>query len=79
MADCIKSLLDANPYTVGISLSVIVFMIVMNEVVKPRAAKLFKFPVPAELIAVVAGTVASFLLKFEEAYKVKLVGTSKSH
>ncbi|KAG4066604.1 hypothetical protein HA402_007240 [Bradysia odoriphaga] len=72
--DCIKNLLDANPYTVGISFSVIVFMVIMNEIVKPKAAKLFKFPVPAELIAVVAGTAASFLLKFDEAYKVKLVG-----
>lgn len=66
----------SNPYTVGISLVIIVFMVIMNEVVKPRAAKLFKFPVPAELIAVVGGTAASFLLRFEENYKVHLVGAS---
>lgn len=77
VVDCIKNLLDSNPYTVGISVSVIVFMVIMNEVVKPKAAKLFKFPVPAELIAVVAGTAASFLFKFDEAYKVKLVGNSE--
>lgn len=49
----------------------------MNEIVKPRASKLFKFPVPAELIAVVGGTAASFLLRLEENYKVHLVGASK--
>lgn len=54
-------------------------MVIMNEVVKPRAAKLFKFPVPAELIAVVGGTAASFLLQFEENYKVHLVGASMLH
>lgn len=49
----------------------------MNELVKPRAAKLFKFPVPAELMAVVGGTAASYLLQFEANYRVHLVGTSK--
>lgn len=57
-------------------MTIIVFMVIMNEIVKPRAAKLFKFPIPAELIAVVGGTVASYLLRFEENYKVHLVGTS---
>lgn len=75
--DCIKSLPLSNPYTVAISVTIIVFMVIMNEIVKPRAAKLFKFPVPAELIAVVGGTVASFFLRFEENYRVHLVGASK--
>lgn len=52
-------------------------MVIMNELVKPRAAKLFKFPVPAELMAVVGGTAASYLLQFEANYRVHLVGTSK--
>lgn len=69
----------SNPYTVGISVVIIVFMVIMNEVVKPRAAKLFKFPVPAELIAVVGGTAASFLLRFEENCEVHLVGASMLH
>ncbi len=51
-------------------------MVIMNEVVKPKAAKLFKFPVPAELIAVVAGTAASFLFRFKDEYNVHLVGAS---
>lgn len=74
--DCIKGIPRSNPYTVGISLTIIVFMVIMNEIVKPRTAKLFKFPVPAELIAVVGGTAASFLLDFEKNYKVHLVGAS---
>lgn len=61
----------------AISLAIIIFMVLMNEIVKPRAAKFFKFPLPAELIAVVGGTTASFLLKLNENYKVHLVGDSR--
>lgn len=49
-------------------------MIIMNEIVKPRASKLCRFPIPAELIAVLGGTLASYLLDFDTNYNVKLVG-----
>lgn len=49
-------------------------MIFMNEIIKPKASKICRLPIPAELIAVVGGTVASFFLDFGEKYNVNLVG-----
>lgn len=49
-------------------------MIIMNELIKPKASKLCRFPIPAELIAVLGGTLASYLLDFDTNYNVKLVG-----
>lgn len=46
----------------------------MNEVMKPRFSKLCRFPIPAELIAVVGGTTFSHIFRFGELYKVHLVG-----
>lgn len=46
----------------------------MNEVLKPRAARLCRFPIPAELIAVIGGTLASHLLSLGSVYDVNLVG-----
>lgn len=41
---------------------------------QPRCNKLCKFPVPAELIAVVGGTAASHILSVGSVYGVRLVG-----
>lgn len=50
-------------------------MILMNEVIKPHVGKLCRFPLPAELMAVLGGTLASYLLDLDANYKVNLVGT----
>lgn len=72
--DWSKQVIHSNVNTMIISLSVIIFMIIMNELVKPRASRLCRFPIPAELIAVLGGTLASYLLDFDTNYNVKLVG-----
>lgn len=49
-------------------------MIFMNEIMKPKCSKLCRFPIPAELMAVVGGTAASYFLDLEKMYEVKSVG-----
>lgn len=41
---------------------------------QPRCSKLCKFPLPAELIAVVGGTAISHVLQLGSVYNVHLVG-----
>lgn len=72
--DCIPQIPNSNVTTVSISLIVIIFMVLMNEVMKPRCAKLCRFPIPAELMAVVGGTLSSHIFHLNELYKVHLVG-----
>lgn len=67
--------MDANKAAVIVSVVVIVVMIIMTEIIKPWVAKRSKFPVPAELIAVVGGTIASYLLDFGPEYNITLVGS----
>jgi len=75
LIDIVRKLAAFNPVAVYISISVMAFMIVMNEYVKPKMATICKFPVPAELIAVVGATIVSKLVGFGPNYSVKLVGT----
>jgi solute carrier family 26, other len=42
--------------------------------VKPRLAKLTKFPIPIELIVVVGGTLISKYLRMHESWSIVLVG-----
>lgn len=64
-----------NLYALGTTISVILFMVIMNEVVKPRCIRFCRFPIPAELIAVIGGTVASYFIHLGAApYNVHLVG-----
>lgn len=57
-----------------ISIITLAFMITMNEFLKPRASKVCRIPIPAELMAVLGGTVISYVLRFGPEYNVKLVG-----
>lgn len=53
---------------------VIIFMIIMNEFVKPLLSKKCRLPIPSELIAVIGGTVASYFLELGPKNDMKLVG-----
>lgn len=55
------------------SLGIILFMIIMNEFIKPWLGKRCRFPLPAELIAVVGGTLISRYANFG-ALNVKMIG-----
>ena len=72
--DIILELGNTNFSAVYVSISVVMFMIFMNEYLKPVASKRCKFPIPAELMAVVGGTVISYYLDLGKNYSVTLVG-----
>lgn len=73
--DWSKNLINTNLNTLIVSLIVVTFMILMNELIKPHVGKLCRFPIPAELMAVLGGTLASYLLDLGGNYNVNLVGT----
>ncbi|XP_055614025.1 solute carrier family 26 member 6 isoform X2 [Uranotaenia lowii] len=73
--DIIQQVPNSNLTAVYTSIIVILFMIFMNEYLKPLASKRCKFPIPAELMVVVGGTVASYLLGLGPNFNVTLVGT----
>ncbi|XP_035788461.1 prestin-like [Anopheles albimanus] len=66
---------NSNLTAVYTSIVVILFMVCMNEMLKPWLSKKCRFPLPAELIAVVGGTVVSYLIGLGPNYDVGLVGT----
>lgn len=49
-------------------------MVTNNEQLKPRIAKLCRFPIPIELMAVIGGTLLSRYMNLGEIYNVNLVG-----
>ncbi|KAM7354769.1 solute carrier family 26 member prestin isoform 2-T24 [Cochliomyia hominivorax] len=53
---------------------IIVFMTICNELIKPWLRKRCRFPLPAELIAVIGGTVISILVDVDNNYGINLVG-----
>ncbi|XP_037951902.1 solute carrier family 26 member 10-like [Teleopsis dalmanni] len=63
-----------NLVTLGFCISVIVFMSICNECLKPCLRKHCRFPFPAELIAVIGGTLISKFCDLNGNYDVKLVG-----
>ena len=72
--DLLSKLGDSNHVAVILSLVLIVTMVLNNELLKPRVAKLCRFPVPIELMAVIGGTLVSKFLNLGDNYNVKLVG-----
>lgn len=75
LIDMVKEVPSSNLMAIKVSAVVIVFMVIMNEFLKPCVAKRTRFPIPAELIAVVGGTLASQYLDLNTNYGVKLLGT----
>uniref|UniRef100_A0ABK8FV32 STAS domain-containing protein n=2 Tax=gambiae species complex TaxID=44542 RepID=A0ABK8FV32_ANOGA len=73
--DIIDQTPNANLTAVYTSLVVILFMIFMNEYFKPWLSTKCRFPVPAELMAVVGGTVASYFIGLGPNFDVGLVGS----
>uniref|UniRef100_A0AAG5DPX5 STAS domain-containing protein n=1 Tax=Anopheles atroparvus TaxID=41427 RepID=A0AAG5DPX5_ANOAO len=73
--DLIDQVPSANLTAVYTSLVIILFMIFMNEYLKPWLSTKCRFPVPAELMAVVGGTIASYLIGLGPNFGVGLVGS----
>nr|XP_029714134.1 LOW QUALITY PROTEIN: solute carrier family 26 member 6 [Aedes albopictus] len=73
--DIVEQVPNSNLTAVYTSAIVILFMIFMNEYLKPRASNWCRFPIPAELLVVVGGTVASYFIGLGPNFNVTLVGT----
>lgn len=70
-----EALPKANPAVVIFSLCVIVFMAICNELIKPWLSKKCRFPIPAELLAVVTGTLLCRYLDLKTRYNIATVGS----
>lgn len=74
LRDIFYELSNANVNAVYVSIACIIFMVAMNEFLKPWASKRCKFPIPSELIAVVGFTLLSWFMNLGGDYGVKEVG-----
>ncbi|XP_069160931.1 prestin-like [Procambarus clarkii] len=72
--DVAAKLMSANPAAMVVSFSSILVLLITNELLKPRAKKYTKIPIPIELLAVVVGTGGSYLVNLEHNYDVRVVG-----
>ncbi|TMW43961.1 hypothetical protein DOY81_010959 [Sarcophaga bullata] len=72
--DLCKELPKTNIAAVIFCSGIIVFMVLCNEVIKPWLRKYCRFPLPAELIAVIGGTLISMLAEVNSKYEIGLVG-----
>lgn len=71
--DLINMIDQTNLVAFGISLAVIILLTLYNECLKQKLSKI-PVPVPVELMAVIAGTLASCYYKLPEQYSVSIVG-----
>ncbi|XP_068142789.1 LOW QUALITY PROTEIN: prestin [Drosophila tropicalis] len=78
LIDVIKSVPQTNLMNFGFCLGVIIFMTICNECLKPCLSKRCRFPLPAELIAVVGGTLISKFCNMHQEFAVELVGVIPS-
>ncbi|KAH8379104.1 hypothetical protein KR009_003098, partial [Drosophila setifemur] len=78
VVDVIKGVPQTNLVNFGFCLSVIVFMMICNECLKPCLSKRCRFPLPAELIMVIGGTLISKWFNLNEEFNVNLVGNIPS-
>ncbi|XP_030372012.1 solute carrier family 26 member 10 [Scaptodrosophila lebanonensis] len=72
--DVVKSVPQTNLINFGFCLCILLFMTICNECLKPCMRKRCRFPLPAELIAVIGGTLISRIFNMKENYKVEMVG-----
>lgn len=64
-----------NWAAIVISVVAILILVINNDYVKPAVAKKCSFPIPIELIIVIAGTCFSKYCFFEDTFGVKPIGT----
>ncbi|KFB38269.1 AGAP010344-PA-like protein [Anopheles sinensis] len=68
-----KRIPDTNLINLGIAAVSIIILLINNEIIKPRLAKLCIIPIPIQLILVVSGTLLSIQYNLKDSLKV--VGT----
>lgn len=74
VVDVIKSVPQTNVAALIFCVSILIFMTISNEFIKPFLSKRCRFPMPAELICVVGGTLISRFMYLNDNYGIKLVG-----
>ncbi|KAF2888283.1 hypothetical protein ILUMI_17890 [Ignelater luminosus] len=72
--DVCMALPTANIAAVVTSTVFIAVMVLNNEILKPRLAKITRIPLPIELIAIIAGTTLSYALNMHQEYGVNIIG-----
>ncbi|XP_034101746.1 sulfate anion transporter 1 [Drosophila albomicans] len=72
--DVVELIPKTNLVNFGICITIIIFMTVCNECLKPCLSKRCRFPFPGELIAIIGGTLISKLCGLEENFHIKPVG-----
>ncbi|XP_052889395.1 pendrin-like [Anopheles moucheti] len=70
-----KRIPDTNLVNLGMAIVAIIILLINNEIIKPRLAKLCIIPIPIQLILVVSGTLLSIQFNLKENYGLKVVGT----
>lgn len=74
LIDCVKQIENTNLAALLFSFCIIIFMIIMNEFLKPWLSKKCRFPLPAELMAVIGGSLISRFMNVGTNYSINLVG-----
>lgn len=75
LRDIVMNVSNTNLNAVYVSIACIIFMVFMNEFLKPWASKRCRFPIPSELLAVVGFTLFSYHMNLGGEYGVKEVGS----
>ncbi|XP_053674671.1 prestin-like [Anopheles nili] len=69
-----KKLPEVNLANLGIAFIAVIILLINNEVIKPRLAKLCIIPIPIQLILVVSGTLLSIQYNLKDNFGIKVVG-----
>ncbi|KAG7202324.1 hypothetical protein KM043_018656 [Ampulex compressa] len=72
--DVFNNIEHINGAAVVLSAVTAIILIVNNELLKSRVAKVSPFPIPIEMLVVVIGTVLSIQMKLSEVYSIVTVG-----
>ncbi|EAA07140.4 AGAP010344-PA, partial [Anopheles gambiae str. PEST] len=70
-----KKIPETNLINLAIAAVAIIILLINNEIIKPRLAKLCIIPIPIQLILVIGGTLLSIQYNLKENYAIKVVGT----
>ena len=74
LKDIVMNVQNSNINAIYVSVTCIIFMVAMNEFLKPWASKRCKFPIPSELLAVVGYSAISYFFKLGKDFGVREVG-----
>lgn len=70
----IMELPNCNPVALIVSSIAVTVLVVNNELIKPKIAKLCQFPIPIELCVIVIGTMVSYFYDLNEEYALNTIG-----